>query len=238
MIGDYIVNFKELDSTNRYVKDNYSHLKCGTVVTAKKQTSGYGRLDRNWYDDTNNLTISILLTNFKTRHMHLLSQLTGVAIIETLNHFDINAMIKWPNDILINNKKVSGILVETILNEESATVIIGIGLNVNTKSFPDELKQKATSLKLETNKEYNIDQLLSRLIDHMNILVKQLLKGNLSFLQICRNRNALLNKTVHLDTLNKEGIVRGIDENGRLLVEIEHKIMSFYGNEITLANFY
>ena len=113
MIGKSIKIFDELDSTNNFVKINISNLNHGTVIVAKKQIEGRGRRDNTWVSKEGNLYFSIVLKEgIKRDSIFKYIAISSLAIVKTLSDYDINALIKFPNDCLVDGKKISGVLIE------------------------------------------------------------------------------------------------------------------------------
>lgn len=121
--------FNELESTNTYLKNHYREYNDGDAVVALKQTSGRGRFDRVW-ESNEDLTFSMLFINNKALH-HMIAPL---AVCYALEEFGYSPMIKWPNDVYLNDKKVSGVLIENICYKSNVYSIIGIGVNTSYKS--------------------------------------------------------------------------------------------------------
>ena len=154
-IGSNIIFLPEVDSTNdlikKYLIDNVSE---GTVVVAETQTGGRGRRGRSWHSppETGIYLSTLLKPNLELSQLSIITLLAGVAATLTINEFsNQNAYLKWPNDILINNKKVCGLLCEMIKKQkELSSVIIGIGINANQmpEQFPGHLKSIATSIRI------------------------------------------------------------------------------------------
>ncbi len=168
MIGNKIEIFEELDSTNNYIKINASDLEEGSIIVAKKQTSGRGRRENKWKSKAGNLYFSFILKeNSKRESIFKYIVQSSVAIIRTLNMFSISASIKYPNDCLVGNKKIAGILIESLGSSKLDYVIIGIGININQINF-DELNNKAISMKLMANIEYNVMDVLKQFIENYN----------------------------------------------------------------------
>ncbi len=167
--------FKEITSTNDYAKQiGGSLIEKGTLIVADIQTSGRGRLGRHWESPSKTgLWMSLLVKPpFAPSHASKLTQLAALAVSRTLKNLcDLENHIKWPNDIHIQGKKVCGILTE--MNAELSGInylIIGIGVNVNTEAFPDELKDVATSLYLEKGQKINRLALLQAIIHEFEML--------------------------------------------------------------------
>ena len=126
-----------VDSTNKYGKCNIEALQDKTVLYTYNQTDGYGRLERSWENTPDkNLYLSLILKPFNTPNKIYsnFSQYLSVIIVNILiNYYGISAKIKWPNDILINNKKVAGILAEsTIIGNKFLGLVLGLGINLNS----------------------------------------------------------------------------------------------------------
>ena len=120
------------------------------MFLAKSQINGRGRLSREWISKKNDgIYMSVLFnTNFKTDNIPFLSVIAGLSVCKAINNFtDNKSFIKWPNDIIINNKKVCGILLESkIYSSNLSSIILGIGINVNNKYFDKTIESKATSI--------------------------------------------------------------------------------------------
>ena len=171
-----LIFFEELPSTQIYAKENSKNIKKGTIILANNQTRGIGTKYRKWYSKENeNLTFTIVLKpNEKINKFEYLTIRLAEIIIHTINNFySIRADIKVPNDIIINNRKVCGILTETeVKGENVENLFIGIGLNVNQKDFDIEIKNIATSLFKETNKMIDKEYILINLISEIDKLLK------------------------------------------------------------------
>lgn len=129
----------EVGSTNSYLKENVAHIPPMTLVIARKQTAGRGQRGNHWEaQDGLNLTFSLRIcpVGFRPSEQFIISEATALAMSETLRDYGISACVKWPNDIYVSDKKICGILIENSITESSITnSIIGIGLNVNQRSF-------------------------------------------------------------------------------------------------------
>lgn len=157
-LGQNLIILEEVDSTQKYIK-NLKEAPDGLVVIAKNQTAGVGTNGRIWYTSKNkNLTFSILLKpNCNIKNIENLTIIIAETIVKTIKElYGYELEIKHPNDIVIDNKKLGGILTETtIFKERVKKIIIGIGLNINQEKFCEELKNIATSLKKQFGKEYD-----------------------------------------------------------------------------------
>ena len=168
-LGQDFRYFKSLASTNSYLKslkpDAVEH---GTVVLTDNQTHGRGQYDRAWeVQPGQNLTFSIVFKPHNTTGIHALTLACALTVVELVNNLEEEpcASIKWPNDVLMNQKKVAGLLTETFfLGNTIERLIIGIGLNVNQERYEDELAGKATSICLETGQRKSRERLLNELL--------------------------------------------------------------------------
>lgn len=232
-----IINFNTLPSTNKYLKENYQNYDEFTVVITDNQTNGKGRMARVWNSTSNSLTFSILLKpNLDTNKIANISLVVGASICKVIKKY-IPSSIKWPNDIIVNNKKLSGILVEGVSTNKIDAIIVGIGINVNDEKFNDDLLIKATSLKKELNKEINKQQLLQEILNEFYDLYIKFINNNNEYLDICINNNYLKNKTVYLN--NEQIKVLDITNNGNLLIEDSNQQQKeLYFGEVTLKKIY
>lgn len=236
------IYFDEIDSTNSYLKREYVSLSDQTLVYTKHQTKGKGRLGRVWQDDSNSLLFSILLKkDIQDKKINLLPLLTGVSLFETLNELGIVSQIKWPNDVLIKDKKCAGILLESIYESKLDALILGIGVNLNNKSFPLELKDKATSLFLETKQLYEKEPFLEIFIRKFEQRYQKFLQNDFSFIDILKKNSYLDNKKVKLNYYNEDKVchVIQINDDGTLKVKDEEgKIYDMNSGEVTLEKNY
>ena len=147
------LHFQEIDSTNTYLKNTYKLLGNFTFVSADYQSHGKGRNDRVWNSEPGeNLMFSFLVKDENLiKQSPIISLLSAIEVAKAIETYKIkDVSIKWPNDVLIGDKKVCGILAEGQLPEY---MVVGIGLNVNQKTFPEGLRRPATSLCLEYKKD-------------------------------------------------------------------------------------
>ena len=219
----HYIHFDEIDSTNNYLKNSYQLLDNFTFVFADYQNKGKGRNDRVWESNKgSNLMFSVLIKDPKLIEISLLSLYSAVEISKLLESYGINNVsIKWPNDVLVNDKKICGILLEGQLPHY---VVIGIGLNVNQKEFPNNLRRPATSIFNELNKDINLEELKETLFPSIVNNFNKLNKDD--YLSYFNNHNYLLNKRVKVDINNQTfiGEVVGIDKNFNLQI-LSHDIL-------------
>ena len=236
-----ILTFDTLDSTNSYLKRNGKYLDHFTVVQANHQEQGKGRLGRSWKDQGNSLLFSILLKDkIEPERVPLLSLLAGASVVLTLEHYGLTPLVKWPNDTLVSEKKISGILTEAVSEGENIFYIVGIGINLNQKEFEGELSQKATSLFLLTKKEYDKEEVLTVLLSYFTPLYQDYIQGGKKFLTVVKSHSYLDQKEVSLDYYGEHihGTVIDITDKGTLLLDVSGKQIEVSSGEVTLNQMY
>ncbi len=195
-----ILFYDTIDSTNNKAKELAKRGSVdGSLVVGVKQTAGKGRLGRSFDSlDDGGLYFSIMLRPYVApEHLSSITLVTALAVSKAINSFcSVNTTIKWPNDIYLDGKKLVGILTEA----GPDYVVIGIGVNVNTKCFHKNLTNIATSLFLETNNEYSKEELLSYILNQLNELYDIFLSSSdLSFMvEEYNSRLEILNKDIYL----------------------------------------
>lgn len=246
-IGRNFIHFDEVDSTNVQCRRACSNNPIeGMVVAAEEQTSGKGRLGRSWISPKGTgIWMSIVLKPNISPMVAPRATLIGAAAVYTaLKDMGISVGIKWPNDIVINGKKICGILTEMNAEIERVNyVIMGIGINVNMESFPDELKEKATSLKNELGNEVDRKKLVANILNNFEVFYEEFKNtGDISrVIEICKEGSLLINKEVRVINGNNEVIctVIDIDDEGELIVK--HKdgtIKRVISGEVSVRGIY
>ena len=243
LIGNKVIELKIADSTNDYIKNNCLSYEEGLVVTADRQTNGRGRLGRQWLsDDDSALYMSVLLKpDVDTRIIPVITLLCGVAVCRAINDLcDACAMIKWPNDIIIGNKKLCGILCEGMISGNEASVIAGIGINVNNESFDESIKNKATSLFLSTGNTYDRKETARCVLFELDKLYGEFKRGDMSFMSEYKTLCVSLNRNVTFERDGKTVTAKAtdIDSHGSLIcVKNGIKYAVIYG-EATVQGIY
>ncbi len=159
-----IKKYKVVSSTNLIAK----RLKPEPwlVILAEKQTVGYGKKLSRWFSPKGGLYFSIVLPKSKIEDLQTLTILAAFIVAKTIkDNFSLEPLIKLPNDVLLNQKKICGILTENIIGKEIKSSVIGIGLNTNIDKFPKELKNEATSLRIELGREVNNEKILKQIVE-------------------------------------------------------------------------
>ena len=241
-IGKVFIHLPEVPSTNVYAQQLLSKSLPieGTVISTSNQTQGRGQIGSKWESQTNkNITLSVILypSFLLPKEQFFLNQISSLAVTDLLaKYIENDIKVKWPNDIYIKDRKTSGILVQnTLSSHKIQSTIIGIGLNVNQESFSPDLK-RATSLSIENKGTFELPKLTEELCQTLEQRYLQLKQGKKTLLQ-----EAYLNRLYrfgeqHLfykpDGTAFQGIIRGIDPIGKLLIEHNGQIESFQIKEI------
>ena len=228
------IHFSEIDSTNTYLKNTYRLLDNFTFVSADYQSHGKGRNDRTWLSNKgDNLMFSFFIKDESLLKLAPIISLISASIIaKALESYKIKGVaIKWPNDVLINEEKVCGILAE---GELPNYLVVGIGLNVNQKEFLLDLRRPATSLYRVLGKEVDIEQLketlFSQIVNNLSSLKQD------AHLKYLREHNYLLSKRVKVDFNNQTfiGEVVGIDDSFCLQILSRDMLLHIDSGEIEI----
>lgn len=263
-IGSDILYYETLDSTNTRAKELARNgCKSGTVVVAEEQSTGRGRMGRNWYSPRGTgLWFSIIIyPKTPVKKSPFLTILTSLAVYDSIQEIEqeLNPetwiesgemqnnkvsrkktalSIKWPNDILLGGKKVAGILSEISVSHQIKSAVIGIGINVNQEWFPEELLQKATSLKINYKKEISREIILLKVLSSFEKHY-YFLKSNQEryLLDIWKRRMNIVGKDVEVlsDKEVYQGEVIGISDRGELILrDFNDGIMKFWAGDVSL----
>ena len=228
------IHFDEIDSTNTYLKNAYRLLDNFTFASTDYQSHGKGRNDRVWNSNRGeNLMFSFLIKDESLLKLApIISLLSAVEIAKALETYKIKGVsIKWPNDVLIGDKKVCGILAE---GELSNYLVVGIGLNVNQKEFPNDLRRPATSLSIEIKQDIDIEQLKEKLFPSIVNGLSNIQADD--YLEYFRKHNYLQNKRVRVLINNQVfiGEVVGIDDNFCLQILSHDMLLHIDSGEIEI----
>lgn len=238
---------EEIDSTNEWIKrltrENEPH---GTLAVAEFQSAGKGRLGRKWVvPEGSSIMMSILLRPaFEPQYASMLTLVMGLSVAQAVAEKNVEVSIKWPNDVVVSRKKICGILTEMEMEDSKIReVVIGIGINVNLKEIADDLKDKATSLYLETGLEYDRSEIIG-------LVMKKFEDNYDKFVETCdlslliQDYNDLLaNRNQPVRILEKvnpyEGVALGIDKEGELLVKTETgEVRKVSSGEVSVRGLY
>ena len=227
-----------IDSTNIYLKSNYQRLDHLTWVSARYQTMGKGTKKRVWFGNEDSLMCSVLIkSHIDFKDIKLIPLLAVKSLHTVLSNHLKGIMIKWPNDLFVNDKKISGILVESIIEDKHIhALVIGFGVNINQNDFPDEIKSIATSLKLESKQHYVKDEIYHDLIHQFKEDFDHFKDNDIDVIEYSNQYSALKDKSV--SWMRDDKLMTGkevkIDDDGALLVNLHDEIIFMTSDEITI----
>ena len=237
---------RETDSTNlwikRLAKEGASE---GTLALAEFQSAGRGRLGRSWeVPEGTSVMMSILLRpKFEPQYAPTLTLVMGMAVAKAVKSLGFDVSIKWPNDVVVSHKKICGILTEMGVRDGKIDyAVIGVGINVNIKEFPEEMADKATSLYLESGREFDRSQIPGLVMEAFEEYYEKFAATcDLSGLKE-EYESILANYNQPVRVLAKEpyeGVARGITDGGELLVEkTDGTIVAVSAGEVSVRGLY
>ena len=246
--GHPVLYFETIDSTNQYAKKAAENGAAeGTLVIADEQTGGKGRSGRHWTTPPKSAVAMtlILRPTLPPECISMSTLVMGYAAARACRMlYDLDVKIKWPNDLVKDGRKLSGTLTEMSAEINAVNyIVIGIGINANIKTFPDELKETASSLALELGHDVNRAELICRVLECFEEDYEKFLStGDLSLLQDDYNE-LLVNtgRTVRVLEPGHEytGTALGISEKGELLVRREDgTVIPVYAGEVSVRGVY
>ena len=222
-----LIFLEEVGSTNAYVKQHMSELSDSTVVYTSHQTDGRGRWSRKWIDTgENNIYMTFCLKpscEFQEIYSNL-TQYLSVVLCKTLEKYGVDSKIKWPNDVLVDGKKIAGILSETSMQGSSFKgIALGIGVNLNTsQTLLDSIDKPATSLAVILNKEIDREKFLKTLTDEFFLNYNRFLNTGFAMIRdFYLNHASFLNTDISVNVLGKieSGCAVDITQEGALVLE-------------------
>lgn len=211
------------------------------LITAEEQTAGIGQYSRSWLSPPKHNIYVTYIIPFPKQHKNLslyIPQTITIAIAEALEGYGFKPKIKWINDLLINNKKIGGILCEhqnCNIDPTYDLLLFGIGLNVNMPQHTIYTDQPISSLLIVSQKTWDKAQLLYSIQEHIFYKLSQLIKNDFcSFYNALNQRLAFLNEIIHFEHNFKvyKGILNGITQNGALALQIEGRQNIFFSGRI------
>lgn len=238
IIGKNIVCLEEIDSTNNEAKRN-SDMPDGTVFIAELQTGGKGRLGRNWSSPKGvGAWFTILLKpDVSPENVSAITLVAGLAVCKA-----IGGKIKYPNDIVIGTKKVCGILTELCAQINTVNhVVCGIGINVNNDSFDDEIKNRATSIFIETGKKLSRSSIIAQVLTEFEPLYQSFLNNGLSeileeYKSYCVTLNSYVTVTYQGNSI--QGICRDILPDGSIVIDTGNERLIINSGEVSVRGIY
>lgn len=230
-IGKQIFYYPQVTSTNSLakdlIKDKQNNFQEGAVLIAEAQTAGRGRLGRNWHSPSGGIWFTIILfPDLEPAYLTKITLMIAVVLVQTLKGlYDISVKIKWPNDLMVENRKIGGILTEMSAESDRINyVLVGIGINANLRrnSFPDEIRQRVTSLQEIMGKPISKVILLQRILENFEKYYHLFLEKEFdSILAEWKANTETLGKKVTIDY--RGAIISGeaidITSEGALLIE-------------------
>jgi len=233
-LGRAMLYFRELTSTNDIAKElALRGFREGTAIVAETQTTGKGRFKRQWKSPERGLWFSIILKpKVQPKHAPKLTLLASVAVAKTVNElYGLETEIKWPNDVLVNKKKVCGILTESQIKGETLDfAVLGIGVNADfdVEALPTPLRETATTLREELGKEIERETLLRELLGEIESYYEVFQKAEFdSILKDWRRLAGFLGRYVKIENEAEaiEGWAIDVDNDGALIVRLRDKTL-------------
>ncbi len=234
--------FRTIDSTNSKAKEiAATGTHTGTLIIAEEQNAGRGRLGRSWISEKGkSLTFSVILQpQIPVSNLGIISLYAGVAVCNAIRKTTSQTTeCKWPNDVLIRKKKVCGILSEIVHHSgKTMSVIVGIGVNVNQSDFPQEVQSIATSLSLESGKEYDCTMILSNILEQMEELYFLIQHSRYTeIINQWKSLSSIIGSSICVDQSGKllYGTAKDIRDDGGLIIERENKLITVYAGDVTV----
>ncbi|QQS37728.1 MAG: biotin--[acetyl-CoA-carboxylase] ligase [Ignavibacteriales bacterium] len=243
IIGRNFIYAEELDSTNSLllVKNKKQNID-GTVALAEKQVKGKGRKDRVWYSAKGlNLTFSVLFSNedLISHNINLINFSAALAVAVSIeNLYQLKTELKWPNDVLINKKKVAGILLEsTSQGNKIERLVVGIGVNVNQTLFQGSFNIEPTSIKTETGQNIEREKFLAEILNNFEEFIDLIPEKSEIILKDWKSRCDMIGEKISITEgdATRYGIFEDIDENGFLLLKVKNKIEKIHFGDVSLG---
>lgn len=245
IFGRQFIYFDSIASTNDYAKSSIDKLNHGAVILTTNQTNGRGSKNHSWSSAENeSIALSILIKNISVKFLKIVPIMLAVSVIDMLNCVGIeNSKIKWFNDIIIGNKKVAGLLCESVVQGEYSDVVLGVGMNINSSDgfFKELGLNHAGSLLTQTGNKYKIDLIVKRLVESIEKNFKLFSTNDNKIVE-----NFFVNQYIAecvtigkiVKILKKENIIIakaiGISEEGALICEKDHVRFEVRSDEVSV----
>ena len=245
-IGRKLLIEEKLESTNQTLKrmaeDGAPH---GTVLLAREQTAGRGRRGRAWTcPKGEGIALSLLLRPaIEPLHASMLTLVMALAVRRAVEQIaGLACEIKWPNDLVVDGKKICGILTEMSADPDCVNyIVIGVGINVLNETFPDELQKKATSIGLQTEKAFTRSRLTAQILNCFEDVYGVFLRTE-DLAALMNEYNACLvncGREVRIESARpRRGIARGINREGELLVDVNGRLETVMAGEVSVRGIY
>ena len=217
----------------------------GSLVLADSQNAGKGRMGRSFFSPAGSgIWMSVILRpEIAPEKASMLTLVAAAAVQKTMMEFGIPSGIKWPNDLVADGRKVTGILTEMRAEPGRVNyIVLGIGINVNMEEFPEELKMIATSMRAATGKVYDRGEVVRVFLKYFEEDYQKFLdSGNLSFLKETYNQHLIhRNKLIHIHEIRRiwQGISKGINDMGELIVHTDEGDVPVCSGEVSIRGVY
>jgi BirA family biotin operon repressor/biotin-[acetyl-CoA-carboxylase] ligase len=228
------VNYDSIDSTNtEALRQARQGAPEGLCTVARQQTAGRGRHGRTWVSEKDaGLYFSVILRpKLEPQFLPLVTLMTGVAVHDTLQEYGLKPDIKWVNDVLVDEKKIAGILAETAETSEGLAVVVGVGINLTSENFPTEIAETATSIEIRTGRKVMPNDAAATLVKFLTYFYNMLSgdEGPASIVDEWRKRSSYYSgKLVRVTSGNEviTGATDGLEPNGALRVKRENGSVS------------
>ncbi len=235
----HVILLRRVDSTSAYIKRRRRFLRDRTFVTARSQTAGHGRRGRSWESAPGqNLLFSVYLEDETlVKQFERLSLFSALAVIRVLSEYSVeNLSLKWPNDVYADGRKICGILLEGITEDEKLkSVVIGIGVNVNQSVFGPDKRREPTSVFLETGKKAKLGRIRRRAFCELLQIFEEIKKGDDSLIKEAQSLDFLSGKDVlaEIGGETREVQVVGIEPDCTLRVNCDGQETRLNSGEIS-----
>ncbi|KUG26159.1 biotin-protein ligase [hydrocarbon metagenome] len=238
-IGRQFVYIQHVDSTNTYLLNNKDLKIHGTVALAEEQTKGRGRMNRDWQSQPEqNLTFSILLRKVDGKKINIVNLGASLVVAQAIeNLYQLNTSLKWPNDVLIDNKKTAGILLESVSKaNELDRVVVGIGINVNQTNFAGKYLIEPTSVRKEFKSRVSREKLLSEVLNLFEETLYKIDEKPEEVLEDWKERCKMIGGKIKVESTKetKYGIFEDIDNEGFLLLKINDRVERIHFGDVSL----
>ncbi len=239
-MSEKIIFLDEVTSTNIYAANLCRNSeKIPLAVVADYQTEGSGRMGRKFHSPKGcGIYMTYILSTENVETLNLITSSAGLGVAEVLEkECDVEAEIKWPNDIILSDKKVCGILTKLITeNNKIKYALVGIGVNVlnEEKDFPEEIKNIATSLRIETGKVFDRKILAEKIVNNLNEIFLKKIYTEKEIVEKLKKRSKLLGKKVFVKSENREFFAADLSPDGGLVVIDANEEKVIHSGEVEL----
>ncbi len=240
IIGRNFIYCEEIDSTNNYLMNTKEKLQHGTVMLSEFQKEGRGRRNRTWVSNKGyNLTFSTLLSkSVKFKNINIVNLAASLSVAQAIeNLYQLKVNLKWPNDVLIGDKKIAGILLDSSSKSNKIEfAVIGCGINVNQANFSGKFDIQPTSVRKEFKKEVSRERLLSEVLNILEENFELVKKAAPKVLTDWKSRCKMLGEKVKvIDNENTiHGVFEDLNKEGFLILKAGDKLETIHFGDVSL----